>query len=47
VHTFVYWLQYLILTSILFFPGTVYEDISANTSMDSPRKPSAPGWAIR
>ena len=26
VHTFVYWLQYLILTSILFFPGTVYED---------------------
>jgi STE24 endopeptidase len=26
VHTFVYWLQYLILTSILLFPGTVYED---------------------
>jgi STE24 endopeptidase len=26
VHTFVYWLQYLILTTILFFPLTVYED---------------------
>jgi len=26
VHTFVYWLQYLILTSILLFPGTIYED---------------------
>jgi len=26
VHTFVYWLQYLILTSILVFPLTVYED---------------------
>jgi STE24 endopeptidase len=26
VHTFVYWLQYLVLTSILFFPGSVYED---------------------
>jgi STE24 endopeptidase len=26
VHTFVYWLQYIILTSILIFPLTVYED---------------------
>jgi STE24 endopeptidase len=26
VHTFVYWLQYLVLTSILVFPFTVYED---------------------
>ena len=26
VHTFVYWAQYLVLTSILAFPGTVYED---------------------
>ena len=26
VHTFVYWLQYFVLTSILFFPLTVYED---------------------
>ncbi len=26
VHTFVYWAQYLVLTSILVFPGTVYED---------------------
>jgi len=26
VHTFVYWLQYLILTSILVFPLTVYEE---------------------
>jgi STE24 endopeptidase len=26
VHTFVYWLQYLVLTSILVFPLTVYED---------------------
>ncbi len=26
VHTFVYWLQYLILTSILVFPLTVYEN---------------------
>jgi len=26
VHTFVYWLQYLVLTTILIFPGTVYED---------------------
>src|SRR5271170_1760992 len=26
VHTFVYWLQYLVLTSILLFPLTVYED---------------------
>lgn len=26
VHTFVYWVQYLILTSILFFPLSVYED---------------------
>jgi STE24 endopeptidase len=26
VHTFVYWLQYLILTSILAFPLSVYED---------------------
>jgi STE24 endopeptidase len=26
VHTFVYWLQYLILTTILLFPLTVYED---------------------
>ncbi len=26
VHTFVYWLQYLVLTSILIFPLTVYED---------------------
>lgn len=26
VHTFVYWVQYLVLTSILFFPLTVYED---------------------
>jgi STE24 endopeptidase len=26
VHTFVYWLQYLMLTSILVFPLTVYED---------------------
>jgi STE24 endopeptidase len=26
VHTFVYWLQYLVLTSILGFPLTVYED---------------------
>ena len=25
VHTFVYWLQYLVLTSILVFPGTIYE----------------------
>jgi STE24 endopeptidase len=26
VHTFVYWLQYLVLTTILTFPLTVYED---------------------
>ena len=26
VHTFVYWLQYLVLTSILVFPLTIYED---------------------
>jgi len=26
VHTFVYWLQYLVLTSILVFPLTVYEE---------------------
>jgi STE24 endopeptidase len=26
VHTFVYWLQYLVVTTILVFPGTVYED---------------------
>ncbi len=26
VHTFVYWLQYLVLTNILIFPLTVYED---------------------
>lgn len=26
VHTFIYWLQYLIVTSILFFPLSVYED---------------------
>src|SRR3984957_15959 len=26
IHTFVYWLQYLVLTTILFFPLTVYED---------------------
>jgi STE24 endopeptidase len=26
IHTFVYWLQYLALTSILVFPMTVYED---------------------
>src|ERR1700687_2757539 len=26
VHAFVYWLQYLVLTSILTFPLTVYED---------------------
>src|ERR1700683_5069454 len=26
VHTFLYWLQYLILTTILLFPLTVYED---------------------
>src|SRR5271166_5785853 len=26
VHTFVYWLQYIVLISILFFPLTVYED---------------------
>jgi STE24 endopeptidase len=26
VHTFVYWLQYLVLTSVLVFPLTVYED---------------------
>jgi STE24 endopeptidase len=26
VHTFVYWLQYFVLTSILIFPLTVYED---------------------
>ncbi|MGD0414306.1 MAG: M48 family metallopeptidase [Terriglobales bacterium] len=26
VHTFVYWLQYLVVTSILVFPLTVYED---------------------
>jgi len=26
VHTFVYWLQYLVLTTILAFPLTVYED---------------------
>lgn len=26
VHTFVYWLQYIILTTILIFPLTVYED---------------------
>lgn len=26
VHTFVYWLQYLLLTSILIFPLTVYEE---------------------
>src|SRR5260370_11089492 len=26
VHTFVYWLQYLLLSSILVFPLTVYED---------------------
>src|SRR6202158_4414470 len=26
VHTFVYWLQYLVFTSILVFPLTVYED---------------------
>jgi STE24 endopeptidase len=26
VHTFVYWLQYLVLTSILIFPLSVYED---------------------
>src|SRR6202048_4791427 len=26
VHTFVYWLQYLVLISILVFPVTVYED---------------------
>jgi STE24 endopeptidase len=26
VHTFVYWLQYLVLTTILIFPLTVYED---------------------
>ena len=26
VHTFVYWLQYLVLTSVFIFPLTVYED---------------------
>ena len=26
VHTFVYWMQYLVLTTILVFPLTVYED---------------------
>src|ERR1019366_7748315 len=26
VHTFVYWLQYIVLTTILVFPLTVYED---------------------
>jgi STE24 endopeptidase len=26
VHTFVYWLQYLVLTTVLIFPLTVYED---------------------
>jgi STE24 endopeptidase len=26
VHTFVYWLQYLVLTTVLLFPLTVYED---------------------
>ena len=26
VHTFVYWLQYLLLTTILIFPLTIYED---------------------
>jgi STE24 endopeptidase len=26
VHTFIYWLQYLLLTTILIFPLTVYED---------------------
>ena len=26
VHTFVYWMQYLVLTTILIFPLTVYED---------------------
>jgi STE24 endopeptidase len=26
VHTFVYWMEYLVLTSILIFPLTVYED---------------------
>ena len=26
VHTFVYWLQYIVLTTVLFFPLTVYEN---------------------
>jgi STE24 endopeptidase len=46
VHTFVYWLQYLLLTSILISRSPFTKIISASTSMDSPRKPLAPGWAI-
>ncbi len=43
VHTFVYWVQYLVVASILGFPLSVYEDTSASTNTGWPRKPSAPG----
>ena len=33
VHTFVYWLQYLALTSILIFPLTVYEGLFPRTQV--------------
>jgi len=46
VHTFVYFLQYLVLTSILIFRSRFTKTISASTNMASPPRPSAPGWPI-
>jgi len=46
IHTMVYWVQYLLVTSILGFPLSVYEDYFANINTGWQRRHLAPGWEI-
>jgi len=46
IHTMVYWVQYLLVTSILGFPLSVYEDYFREHNTGWQRRHLAPGWEI-
>ena len=47
VQTFVYWLQYVLLTYVLGFPSRFTRALCANTNTAWPRRRLARGWAMR
>jgi len=46
LQTLLYWVQYLLLTTLIGFPWSSMRTLCGSTSMAWRRRVSAPGWAM-